>query len=470
MSKDKVSEDLFEDTKMSFGEHIEELRVVFIRALIGIGIATVLGFMLSHHVVNFLQVPLKQAIEDFRLKRAAEKFEKSGTPIPLAVEQKMETDRLLPQRLLVEPHVFARTMQDAFPGMKISQPESLIGFTPSQFDLSLLPTLAESIVNASENTPQSAIRTMLSQPELESLTEIAAASDGTSTNAETVAKIFNELLEQPEKFNNESFVSITGAMGNENLVMMTKFLDKLKDSEDPTEAKLFRRSQKSFHHRLLLESMPRNAISENEMVALTVWKEMEVKSQALGTQEPFMIWLKASIFTGMAIASPWIFLQVWLFVAAGLYPHEKKYVYLYLPFSIILFVGGALFAFYVVFKFVLDFLFSFNAQMGIDPDPRINEYLGFVMMLPLGFGIAFQLPLVMLFVHRIGLVSIETYLHHWRIAVVIICVISMLCTPTDPISMILMAIPLLFLYFGGIGLCKWMPKGRNPFEGAFDPT
>ena len=103
--------------------------------------------------------------------------------------------------------------------------------------------------------------------------------------------------------------------------------------------------------------------------------------------------------------------------------------------------------------------------MGIAPQMRINDWLSFVMFLPLGFGIAFQLPLVMLFVNRIGLISVEAYLDKWRIAVMGISVLSMLLTPADPISMVLMAVPLTFLYFLGIGMCKWMPAptSNNPF-------
>ena len=153
-------------------------------------------------------------------------------------------------------------------------------------------------------------------------------------------------------------------------------------------------------------------------------------------------------------------------MAAGLYPHEQKYVYIFLPISLLLFFAGVFLAFFFVFAPVLDFLFSFNKAMGIAPQMRINDWLSFVMFLPLGFGVAFQLPLVMLFANRIGLVSVEAYIDKWRIAVMAISVLSMLLTPADPISMILMAAPLTVLYFLGIGMCKWMPAptSDNPFD------
>ena len=147
-------------------------------------------------------------------------------------------------------------------------------------------------------------------------------------------------------------------------------------------------------------------------------------------------------------------------------------MHLYLPISLLLFVGGALFAFYVVFNYVLDFLFQFNATMGISPDPRVNEYIGFVMLLPLGFGVAFQLPLVMLFLNRFGIISISAFLSKWRIAILVISIVSMLLTPQDPMSMALMAIPLTLLYFIGILMCRFMPGGRNPFkqDEVYDPA
>ena len=208
---------------------------------------------------------------------------------------------------------------------------------------------------------------------------------------------------------------------------------------------------------------------EATFVVTRVWRPIDTVVKALSAQEAFMIWLKAAFVSGMVIASPIMFWQIWNFVAAGLYPHEKKYMYIYLPFSLILFLAGAATAFFFVFQYVLNFLFKFNTAMNIDPDPRISEWLSFVLMLPLGFGIAFQLPLVMLFLHRIGVFSIRAYLDKWRIAVLVIFVISMLLTPADPISMLLMALPLTFLYFLGIGMCHWMPRNKSPFAEGYEP-
>jgi sec-independent protein translocase protein TatC len=188
-----------------------------------------------------------------------------------------------------------------------------------------------------------------------------------------------------------------------------------------------------------------------------------VRVVGLGVQEPFVVYMKAAFVLGAVLASPFIFYFIWQFVAAGLYPHEQRYVHIFLPFSTGLFLAGAALAFFVVFKYVLSFLFTFFDWMGIDPDPRITDWLTFVLFLPLGFGLSFQLPLVMLFLERIGIFTIATYLGNWRISVMVICVIAMILTPSDPYSMILMAAPLILLYFFGIALCKLMPRRTTPF-------
>jgi sec-independent protein translocase protein TatC len=184
--------------------------------------------------------------------------------------------------------------------------------------------------------------------------------------------------------------------------------------------------------------------------------------QSLNAQEMFIIYLKASILVGAVLASPWVFYQIWQFVAAGLYPHERRYVHIFLPVSVGLFLSGAAVAYFFAFSKVLDFLLSFNRMMGIDPDLRINEWMSFVLLLPLGFGVSFQLPLVMLFLERIGLFTVKSYLSSWRMAVVIIFVLAMILTPSgDPYTMCLMAVPLTGLYFAGVLLCKLFPRGKS---------
>ncbi|MEI6240438.1 MAG: twin-arginine translocase subunit TatC [Planctomycetia bacterium] len=200
------------------------------------------------------------------------------------------------------------------------------------------------------------------------------------------------------------------------------------------------------------------------LVPLLLWqplaKDARVSITTLSAQEAFGIYVKAALLVGVVLASPWIFYQLWTFVAAGLYPHEKRWVHLFLPVSIGLFLAGVSLAFFFVFDFVLDYLLQFNEWLGLDPDPRISEWLSFVLILPIGFGLGFQLPLVMLFLERIGIFDVETYAAQWRIAVIVIFIVSAILTPADPYSLLFLAVPLCLLYFGGLAICRWLPPSE----------
>ncbi len=211
---------------------------------------------------------------------------------------------------------------------------------------------------------------------------------------------------------------------------------------------------------------PEDAAKEHPPVKLSVRSEVfgqfrrtsEKVDQpvTLNVQEAFMTYMKVSFIAGLVIASPWIFYQIWLFVAAGLYPHERKYVHTYLPMSIFLFLGGVAFCFYAVLPIVLDFLLGFNSRIGLTAQIRISEWISFAVMLPLMFGISFQLPLLMLFLSKINVFQVEHYIAQWKLAVLAISIISMVLTPTpDPATMMMMMVPLLLLYGLGIALCHW---------------
>jgi len=204
----------------------------------------------------------------------------------------------------------------------------------------------------------------------------------------------------------------------------------------------------------------------NGLLSLTIWHQSkddpQVQLKTLNAQEAFMIYIKAAMLAGVVLASPFMFRELWLFVAAGLYPHERRYVYIFFPFSIGLFLAGVLMAFFLAFPPVLKFLLGFNEFLGIAPDPRINEWLSFVLFLPLAFGVGFQLPLVMLFINRIGLIWVQAYKKQWRIAILVIFITATLLNPSGDIySLCLMALPMTVLYFGGIALCAYT-SGRRP--------
>ena len=207
------------------------------------------------------------------------------------------------------------------------------------------------------------------------------------------------------------------------------------------------------------------------LASLSVWRpgseDERFRPKAMGTMEAFIIFIKAALLSGLILFSPLIFRELWMFVAAGLYPHERRYVYIFLPFSVLLFISGALLAFFAAFPPVLHFLLAFNDWLGIPPEMRISEWLSFVLFLPLAFGLGFQLPLVMLFLNRIGLVSVAAYWRGTRLAILVIFVAAPILNPSpDPYSMLLLALPMTMLYFLGILLCQYASRRHPPASAA----
>jgi sec-independent protein translocase protein TatC len=186
--------------------------------------------------------------------------------------------------------------------------------------------------------------------------------------------------------------------------------------------------------------------------------------KTLSVTEAFVVWFKVCIVTGLVISSPWVFYQIWGFVAAGLYPQEKKYVNVYLPFSILLFALGVLMSEFIVIPRSVEALLWFNEWLNLDPDLRLNEWLSFAIWVPVIFGLAFQTPLVMMFMERIGVGSVEGFRKRRRLVWFIMAVLCAVFTPTpDPYTMLFLWVPMCFFYELGIWLCLMSPS-RSPLD------
>jgi sec-independent protein translocase protein TatC len=176
---------------------------------------------------------------------------------------------------------------------------------------------------------------------------------------------------------------------------------------------------------------------------------------ALGPMEPALIFFRACLVTGLVLASPWVFYQVWAFIAAGLYRHERASVYKYLPYSLGLFLAGVFLCFFAVLPLTLRFLLEFNVWLGVKPMLRLSEWMGFATILPLVFGLCFQTPLAMLFLSMIGIFSASDYRAKRRLALLIIVIVAALLTPgPDVSSMLLLSVPMILLYELGILLVR----------------
>ncbi len=180
-----------------------------------------------------------------------------------------------------------------------------------------------------------------------------------------------------------------------------------------------------------------------------------------GAAEVFNVYFKVSLYAGLVLASPWIFWQLWVFVAAGLYPHERRRVYLFGPLSLGLFLGGVALCEFVVLPVSVRYLLSFYEWLGYEPDLRLSDWLGFALFLPLVFGLAFQTPLVMLFLDRVGIVDADVYRRNRRLAIFLLAFLAAVLTVTpDVVGMMALAVPMWLLYEAGILLCRF--SGQRP--------
>ncbi|MGB9662413.1 MAG: twin-arginine translocase subunit TatC [Moorellaceae bacterium] len=180
--------------------------------------------------------------------------------------------------------------------------------------------------------------------------------------------------------------------------------------------------------------------------------------------EAFFTSIKVSFLAAIFLALPVILWQVWSFVLPALHPHERRWVYIIMPFSLLLFVGGIAFGYYVVFPAVLRFLLV-TASEGFQPLITISRYLGFLSTFVLPFGLVFQLPLVIMLLTRWGLVTPGFLARNRKIAVLIIFVVAAILTPTpDVISQLLMGLPMVLLYESSIWLSYLVRRRQEKVE------
>ena len=167
--------------------------------------------------------------------------------------------------------------------------------------------------------------------------------------------------------------------------------------------------------------------------------------------ETFLTYLKISFFTAFFITCPYILMQIWKFIAPGLYRHEKIAILPYLILTPVLFFLGGILVYYLIMPLAIKFFLSFESSgistnLPIQLEAKVNEYLSLVMKLIFAFGISFQLPVVLSLLARVGLIDSEFLKRRRKYVVVMIFAAAAILTPPDPITQIGLAIPLLILY------------------------
>lgn len=175
--------------------------------------------------------------------------------------------------------------------------------------------------------------------------------------------------------------------------------------------------------------------------------------------DKFMAHFKLSIVAGIIVSCPFWLFQLWKFIAPGLYKNERKYMTSFISLGTILFVSGAAFSFYVALPMTFDFLFTFGGEQD-KPMITIDHYLDFVSQFALMFGVSFELPLILTLLAMAGFVSQKFLIDKGRYAVMILAVIAAVITPPDVMSMSIMLVPLIGLYYIGVLMVGFVQKKK----------
>lgn len=180
-----------------------------------------------------------------------------------------------------------------------------------------------------------------------------------------------------------------------------------------------------------------------------------------GVAEAFFTKLKVALIAGLFIASPAVFLEIWKFIAPGLFETERRLAKPFVFSATFFFLAGGYFCWAVVFKVGYAFFLREYSSIGVTPTIRISEYLAFSAKLLLAFGVTFELPIFAFFLTRIGVIDYRMMIQYFRYAVLAIFVVAVALTPPDMVSPFLLAIPLLALYGVSIGV-SYCFRQREP--------
>lgn len=204
--------------------------------------------------------------------------------------------------------------------------------------------------------------------------------------------------------------------------------------------------------------------SYNEQILAVITSPLRMLDQRLivtGVTEAFFVKLILSFYAGFVLAFPIVVWAVWRFFKPALFPSERKYVYILLPISVILFAAGVLFSYFGILPLVLNF-FIYIAGENLDTMFKVDQYVSFVTAFTIPFGLVFELPVVVYFLTKFGVIRPEILTRNRKYALLIIVIVAAALTPgPDPISQMMMAGPVYLLYEISIIVSKMVKPGKG---------
>jgi sec-independent protein translocase protein TatC len=206
------------------------------------------------------------------------------------------------------------------------------------------------------------------------------------------------------------------------------------------------------------------------LLVLPLVKVLPADSQLIFTSLPemFLTYIKVSLVAGIILAIPVIFYELWMFIIPALYQKEKRYLVPFVLFSSILFILGALFGYLIVFPYGFKFFIGFATE-DIQARPSVKQYFSFAIRLLLAFGLVFEMPVVVLFLARIGLVTPDAMKRFRKFAILCSFILAAILTPPDVATQIMMALPIIILYELSILISKVVYRKKKEDLNEWDP-
>jgi sec-independent protein translocase protein TatC len=199
-----------------------------------------------------------------------------------------------------------------------------------------------------------------------------------------------------------------------------------------------------------------------DFLALPITRTLPKGAKLVFTKptDPFTLYMKVSLLAGIFLTLPFILFEVWKFIAPGLYSKEKKYIVPFLVFSMVLFLGGAAFCYYIVLPPAFQFLIQLGSSF--TPMININDYLELTNRMLLGFGAIFEMPVLAAFLSIFGLVTAGFLLRKFKYALIAIIILAAIISPTgDAYNLLLWSAPMVMLYFLSIGVAAIFGRRRK---------
>lgn len=421
---------------MSFGEHLEELRSRVMRSVIAVVLGFLVALIFQDTLLQVMTRPHREAMhslareqEALRVKQSTETLRDSLAQVPLEVGSQLAGASLERQRVSDRYRTTLTRIEQQTPGAG-AELVSLLGDLLRRDGLleDRLDPIRQVEVGAS--SLRAALQEVAQRGELD-----------TGTVADTLAT-----LSELEALVKSWFVAARGPTPPAGGT-----------STKPTPAPGPAPSD------LVLASVSRGLLDATDQVAQ--WHGSsggEAPLRLLKYTDSFFAHIKVAFLAGLLLGLPWLTLELWFFVAAGLYPHERRSIFPFLPLSLTFLILGGMFAFFVLTPIGLTYLGGYGSREIVEMSFTLNDYLSLVITMILGMAVVFQLPLLMVFLSRAGFVDVKLFRTYRRYSILGALIVGALLTPPDVVTQLLMAGPLILLYETGIWASVFFARKSSP--------